>query len=164
MAKSAILAAILTGLLASPLAARDSLGVFSDWGAFRDPQVPLCYAIAAAEESRNARETDPYASIGTWPQRQVRGQVYFRLSRSAREGGPVRLTVGNAVFELEGSGSDAWATSRQSDAAIVAAMRAASRMSISATDNSGRRFSDRYSLDGAATALDAASVGCARSG
>jgi len=35
-------------------------------------------------------------------------------------------------------------------------------MSLSATDRAGRRFSDRYSLDGAATALDAATVGCAR--
>ena len=35
--------------LASPLAAKDSLGVFGDWGAFRDPAVPRCYAIAAAD-------------------------------------------------------------------------------------------------------------------
>jgi len=48
------------------------------------------------------------------------------------------------------------------DAAIVAAMRSAGTMSVSATDSAGRRFTDRYSLEGAATALDAATVGCAR--
>ena len=37
--------------LASPLAARDSLGVFGQWGAFRDPDVPRCYAIAKAQPS-----------------------------------------------------------------------------------------------------------------
>jgi hypothetical protein len=35
-------------------------------------------------------------------------------------------------------------------------------MSLTATDRAGRRFTDRYSLKGAATAMDAATVGCAR--
>ena len=48
------------------------------------------------------------------------------------------------------------------DAAIVAAMRSAGAMSVSARDAAGRRFTDRYSLAGAATAMDAATVGCAR--
>jgi hypothetical protein len=48
------------------------------------------------------------------------------------------------------------------DAAIVAAMRSADSMSVTATDRSGHRFTDRYSLRGAATAMDAATVGCAR--
>ena len=38
----------------------------------------------------------------------------------------------------------------------------AGTMSVSATDSAGRRFTDRYSLDGAATAMDAATIGCAR--
>jgi hypothetical protein len=48
------------------------------------------------------------------------------------------------------------------DAAILAAMRSAPQMTVSARDSRGRRFSDRYILEGAATALDAATVGCAR--
>lgn len=47
------------------------------------------------------------------------------------------------------------------DAAVVAALRSATRMSITARDESGRRFTDRYDLAGAATAIDAAVVGCA---
>ena len=38
--------------LAAPLAAKDSLGVFTDWGAFRDASVPRCYAIAIPTESK----------------------------------------------------------------------------------------------------------------
>ncbi len=41
-----------------PAAAKDSLGVFSDWGAFRDPSVPRCYAIAMPEAD-NARARIP---------------------------------------------------------------------------------------------------------
>jgi hypothetical protein len=34
-------------------------------------------------------------------------------------------------------------------------------MSVTGTDKAGRRFTDRFSLKGAATAMDAATVGCA---
>lgn len=144
---------------AGPLAARDSLGVFGEWGAFRDPSVPRCYAIAAAQ---NARSGQPYASVGTWPRRNVRGQVHVRLSRTAAPAATISLSVGGQRFELTGGGADAWAQGRRMDAAIVAAMRSAGSMSVSARDRSGRRFTDRYSLEGAATAMDAATVGCAR--
>ena len=148
-------------LAACPLAARDSLGVFGNWGAFRDPDVPRCYAIAAADSSRNRRDFEPYASVGTWPDRQVRGQVHFRLSRELSSNPRVRLAIGGQRFDLTGGGNDAWASDAGADAAIVAALRGGSTMSVSATDNRGNRFTDRYTLSGAATALDAASVGCA---
>ena len=163
------LAAVLTLLaLAAPLAAKDSLGVFGEWGAFRDPQVPRCYAIATAEkEARSSRpavanDHEPFASVGTWPKRGVRGQVHIRLSRTPARASNVSLAIGGERFQLTGGGGDAWAQDRRMDAAIVAAMRSAGSMSVRALDRSGRRFTDRYSLDGAATAMDAATVGCAR--
>jgi hypothetical protein len=154
-------------LLAAPLAAKDSLGVFGQWGAFRDPQVPRCYAIAAADtetraSDRNAREHAPFASVGTWPKRGVRGQLHVRLSRNLAASPRISLSLGGQRFELAGGGGDAWAKDRTMDSAIVAAMRSAGSMSVSATDRAGRRFTDRYSLEGAATAMDAATVGCAR--
>lgn len=148
--------------LAAPLSARDSLGMFSDWGAFRDPAVPRCYAIAKAAPSSARRDYQPYASVGSWPRRAIRGQVHVRLSRALGERPNVRLAVGDKRFDLTGGGGDAWAQDRAMDAAIVAAMRSASTMSVSATDAQGRRFTDRYNLAGIATALDAATIGCAR--
>jgi hypothetical protein len=156
---------IMLALIASPLAAKDSLGVFGQWGAFRDPQVPRCYAIAAAEvetRSNRVREHAPYASVGSWPKRGVRGQIHFRLSRNLAASPRITLAIGGQRFELTGGGGDAWARDRTMDAAAIAAMRSAGSMSVSASDSAGRRFTDRYSLEGAATALDAATVGCAR--
>ena len=49
------LACLALACLAVPAAARDSLGVFGSWGAFRDPQVPRCYAIAAAQPATARR-------------------------------------------------------------------------------------------------------------
>jgi len=165
--KKAIAALALLSL-AAPLAAKDSLGVFGDWGAFRDPSVPRCYAIAAAENpprsssAQRAREQAPFATIGTWPKRNLRGQVHVRLSRTTAASGAISLSIGGQQFELTGAGGNAWARDRRMDAAIVAAMRSAEAMSVNARDRAGNRFTDRYSLDGAATAMDAATVGCAR--
>ena len=159
----ALLAAAVIG--AAPLAAKDSLGVFGDWGAFRDPAMPRCYAIAAAELARGAQRQgagQAFASVGTWPKRNVRSQLHVRLSRQPASGAAISLSIGGERFALTGGGGDAWARDRRMDAAIVAAMRSAESMSVTARDRAGRRFTDHYSLDGAATAMDAATVGCAR--
>ena len=152
-------------LIASPALARDSLGVFGSWGAFSDPQSatgPRCYAIAMAAPSALKRDYQPYAAIGTWPRQQVRGQVHFRLSRRVMAGAPITLFLGGQRYKLVGGGGDAWAADRRMDAAIVAAMRSAGEMTVSARGADGRGFTNTWTLDGAATAMDAAAVGCAR--
>ena len=156
------LIAVAALTLAAPLAAKDSLGVFSDWGAFRDPSLPRCYAIAMPEDSRARRDFEPFATIGTWPRQNIRGQVHFRLSRQLAPQPRITLSIGAKSFQLTGGGGDAWAEDRTMDAAIVAAMRSASRMTVRATGTNGRRFSDSYSLSGAATAMDAATLSCSR--
>ena len=156
------LIAVAALTLAAPLAAKDSLGVFSDWGAFRDPSLPRCYAIAMPEDSRGRRDFEPFATIGTWPRQNIRGQVHFRLSRQLAQRPRITLSIGTKSFQLTGGGGDAWAEDRKMDAAIVAAMRSASRMTVRATGTNSRRFSDSYSLSGAATAMDAATLSCSR--
>ena len=144
--------------LAAPLAAKDSLGVYSSWAAFRDDSPARCYAIAKPSRDDDA---GPFASIGTWPDARVRGQVHIRLSRQIREGAEVTLRVGTRNFTLAANGRNAWAQDTGMDAAVVAEMRSATRMSVTSRDIAGRRFTDRYDLAGAATAMDAATVGCA---
>lgn len=162
MLKPVLLSLAALTAISTPLSAKESLGIFSDWGTFRDPSVPRCYAIAEAEESRFSREFEPYATIGTWPARRVRGQVHFRLSRALRENSRVSLRIGRQTFTLTGGKTDAWAQNPTMDAAIVAAMRTAETMTVRGTDTRGQRFSDSYSLTGAATAMDAATLACPR--
>lgn len=160
-ALSRLLAPILL-LAAGPALARDSLGLFENWAAFRDPAVPRCYAIAMAEPSKLQRDYQPYAAIGTWPKRAVRNQVHFRLSRRLAAEGRIVLSIDGRRFELVGGGGDAWAADRRMDAAIVAAMRSARTMTVSARGANGQGFSNTWQLSGAATAMDAAAIGCAR--
>lgn len=147
--------------LATPALARDSLGVYGNWAAFRDPAIPRCYAIAMAEPSRMERAYQPYSAIGTWPKRGERGQVHFRLSRNLASGARIVLDISGQRFELVGGGADAWAADKRMDAAVVAAMRSASEMTVATRDSAGRGFSNTYRLEGAATAMDAAAIGCA---
>lgn len=152
----AVLAAILLASAAAPLAARDSLGVFGTWAAFRDGEGPRCYAIA-----RPRSRSSGYATIAHWPRDGIRGQFHVRFSRAVAASGRARLAIGNQRFELAAQGADAWAKDPAQDAAIIAALRSASRMSVSAQAARGRRFTDRYELSGVASAIDAALVGCA---
>lgn len=156
-----LLAAATLMLVAQPLAARDSLGVFESWAAFRDGTPKRCYAIARPSNSSAA--PDAAASIAIWPERKVRGQVHVVLSRPVAEDAAVRLRVGGKDFALIAKGRNAWGANARMDAAIVAAMRSASAMSVSARSAKGA-FTDRYALGGAATAMDAAAVGCAARG
>lgn len=153
---------ILITAIGVPAKAQDSLGVFSQWGAFREPSVPRCYAISEADPSNLARDYQPYTTVASWPARRVSGQVHFRLSRARRTGSQVSLRIGRERFILMAGKADAWGRDAAMDYAIVAAMRKADTMTIYATDARGRRFSNTYRLSGAATAIDAAKLACSR--
>lgn len=145
-----------------PAVARDGLGIFGSWAAFRDPAVPRCYAIAMAQPSPFARTFQPYAVIGTWPRRGARGQLHLRLSRRTAPQARVILRIGAQHFILVAGQADAWAADSSADAAIVAAMRSATAMTVSSRDDHGRPFGNTYDLAGAATAMDTATLACAR--
>ena len=117
-----IFAVLLAGL-ATPALARDALGMFGEWAAFRDPAVPRCYAIAKAAPSTLQRDYQPYADVAFWPKQGVRGQVHFRLSRKLAGDAKITLNIGGQRIALTGGGGDAWAVDKRGDAAIVAAMR-----------------------------------------
>ncbi len=150
---------VLFLLVAAPLAARESLGVYESWAAFKDASPARCYAIAKAQGTPPA---PAYATVSNWPEKGVRGAVHFVLSRAVADKGTVRLVVGNTRFTLLAKGRNAWAKDPREDAAIVAALRSAARMSVSAEAAGSGTFTDRYTLAGVATAMDAATVGCAR--
>lgn len=162
LSRNALVTALVTLVAAAPLAAKDSLGVYANWAAFRDGRGPSCYAIAKAEPSQRSRDFAPYATISNWPAKKVRGQFHVRLSRKLAARPGINLRVGSRRFSLTGGEGDAWARDATMDAAIIAAMRSANAMTVYASDARGRRFSDSYRLKGAATAIDAATLACVK--
>ena len=157
-----LLAAALALGLTGPALARESLGIYGSWGVFRDPVVPRCYAIAKAIPSKLHRDYEPYATIGTWPKRGIRNQVHFRMSRKMAADPRLILRIGGERFQLTGGGGDAWAADAKMNAAIVARLRSASSVTVFARGADGRGFSNTWQLDGVASAMDAAAIGCAK--
>lgn len=153
----------LTGLMllaATPMAERESLGVFDRWAAFVDRAPLRCYAIAAPARTGAATAWRPFASIASWPRRGIRGQLHIRLSRERDARSRVTLSIDERRFDLVAGSADAWAADARADAAIIAAIRSSRSMSVETLAKSGAPFADVYALRGAATAIDAAALGC----
>ena len=151
---------ICLALAAPAWAERQSAGIFFQWGAFQEEG--RCFAIAEPERSPRVRGWKPFASIGYWPEQGVSGQLHIRLSRQKREGSAVLLTIDERTWQLVGGGNNAWAPDRRADAEIVAAMRTGLGMIVETRSDRGARVRDYYRLRGAASAIDAAAVACAR--
>jgi hypothetical protein len=149
--------------LAVPAEAQpQSLGIFGTWGAFREGG--RCYAIAEPHQPPRPGDGRGFASVSYWPARAVAGQAFFRLTRAKREGSAVLLRIDDRTFQLRGGGGDAWAPDPAADSAIVSAMRTGIEMSVETRSASGALVRDSYRLRGAATAVDAAAIACARRG
>jgi hypothetical protein len=86
------------------------------------------------------------------------GQFAARLSRVPRPGAAVMLHIGDRPFLLMAEGDMAWSRGPAQEQAIIAAMRGASGMRVEARSLGGGRIVDRYSLDGAPLAIDAAAA------
>jgi hypothetical protein len=86
------------------------------------------------------------------------GQFAARLSRVPRAGATVMLHIGEQPFLLMAQGDMAWSRGPKQEQAIIAAMRVSGGMRVEARSPGGGRIVDRYSLDGAPLAIDAAAA------
>ena len=128
------------------------------WASFDRGQ--SCEAMARPLLPARERDAQPYVAIAFDRGGPRHGQLFAQLRRPARAGSSVILTVGDQPFLLAAHGASAWSKDARQEAAIIAAMRAAGGMRIESRDASGRRFTDRFLLDGAPTAIDAAAAAC----
>ena len=151
------LLAALTLLLSAPASAVGLLFAGGQWVALDRGQ--SCEAASRSE--RIALKGKVQARAGFAFDRSRRGQFFAQLSRVPRDGSTIILPVGDRPFLLVGRGDWAWSRDPAQEAAIMEAVRAAGGMRIQARDRGGSRFTDRYLLDGAPTAIDAAAAHCA---
>jgi len=160
--KPLILLGLAASMISVPAIAKDSLGIFNSWGAFRDADIPRCYAIAESEEITGKAERKSFATVGFWPKRAIRRQFHVRLSRDRSTNSRVVVSIAGRRFQLTASRKDGWSQDKRMDAAIVAAIRSATSMTVESVGRDGKPIVDAYRLRGAATAIDAASLGCSR--
>ena len=68
------------------------------------------------------------------------------------------LHIGNQPFLLMAQGDMAWSRGPRQEQAIIAAIRVNGGMRVESKGPAGGRIVDRYSLDGAPLAIDAAAA------
>jgi hypothetical protein len=146
-------------LIAAPASAAQLLFAGGQWAALDRGES----CEAASRSLRIAQKGKVQARAGfAFDGSGVRhGQFFAQLSRVPRAGSTVILTVGSQPFLLATRGQWAWSRDPAQESAIIAAVRSAGGMRVDSRDPSGRRFVDRYLLDGAPTAIDAAAARCA---
>ena len=150
--------ALLLCVIAAPLLGKERLGAYQSWAAFKDAEIPRCYAIGSPYESSG---TGGSVSVGFWPKLGLSHQLSVRLSRPRSSNAGIRLSVGGRRFQLIADGNTGRAKDRAMDLAIIAAMRSAGSLSVQSTGVNGGTITDAYALRGVASAIDAAALGCA---
>ena len=145
---------------ASPVDARDRLGIYQSWAAFKDAETPRCYAIAAPESRISGSVRPGYFSIGFWPRKAVKHQIYVSLSRDRSSNSGITISVGGRRFRLKAAQTGGWAADQRMDVALVAAIRSSASLSVESIGRDGLAIVDAYSLRGAPSAIDAAALGC----
>jgi hypothetical protein len=121
-----------------------------------------CEALAKPLAAAKSHDLQPYVAIAFDRAGPRHGQLFAQLRRPARPGSSVIVTIGDQPFLLAARGASAWSKDARQETAMLAAVRIAGGMRIDARDSSGRRMADRYLLDGAPTAIDAAAAACRR--
>ena len=150
-------AALLLVAAAAPAGAARILFAGGKWAAIDFDS--RCEARSKALWARQS--TQPYAGFAFDPSRRIQGRFYVHLNRAARDGASVIATIGSQPFLLAGKGEWAWSRNGEQQRALLEAARYGRSMRVESRDRSGRRIVDRYSLAGAATAIDAAAAACA---
>ena len=120
-----------------------------------------CEALSRSVKIAAKGKVQALAGFTFSADRRQWGEFHARLSRMPRANASVMLKVGDQPFLLVSRGNDAWSTGPLQDQAIIAAMRTGGWITVESRDGAGRRFTDPYNSDGAATAIDAAAARCA---
>ena len=151
---------LLLGMLASAAMARGAV-IYAGgaWAAI--DRGAACEALSRSVRIAAKGKVQAEAGFTFSADRRRWGEFHARLRRMPREGAAVMLNVGGQPFLLVSRGNAAWSAGPLQEQAIIAALRGGNGMSVESRDGGGRRFIDPYSLEGAATAIDAAAAACA---
>ncbi len=141
-------------------AERRRAGIFFGWGVFTENRPKNCFAATRPAVRSGDGSASPHASISFGPGRP--GELYVRLRAVPRAGSSVLLRIDGRSFPLAARGHDAWLADARATQIVVALMRTGTTMTVETRAKSGARIRDIYALKGAASAIDAAAVACAR--
>ena len=153
---------LLPTLAVSLLGAGQVVGSWGSWAAI--DRGSSCEAVSRSPRPPTKNRPASVAGFRFAADRRQWGQFHLALSRAPRPGTSVMLEIGGQPFLLVTRGRDAWSRGSLQDEAIITAIRGARTMKAQARDSTGRRFTERFDLNGAPTAIDSAAARCSLRG
>lgn len=140
------------------------LGEFTDWkaAAFNEEGGKGCFIMSGPKRSEgNYTRRDPtFVHVTHRTAAGTRDVVSVTAGYTYKPDSVVTITIGDKKFTLFTKDGAAWADDG-TDRALVAAMKAGSRMVVQGTSSRGTLTTDTYSLSGFSAAYKAISEACA---
>jgi hypothetical protein len=161
--KTAALALALV-LAATPVMAQSArvLGDFRDWSSFAadDGSGTICFAMTKPKTSDPAAEGQAYLYITNRPGEDVSGEFNVVAGYTFQTGSVATVSVGGQSFSLFTQNDAAWLDDSGQSAALAAAIRAGSALTVQGVNAAGTQVIQNYSLSGATAAQQAISAEC----
>jgi invasion protein IalB len=154
---------------AAPAAAAPAtIGTFKAWSAYMSSEAgdKTCFAAAQPQDSKYSRTIstrgDAFFMITTIPSKNIRNEASTIIGYPFKAGSAVTANVDGTDFKMffnDATGETSWAMQDQ-EAALVAAMKKGTKLSVKSTSSRGTEVTDNYSLSGISAALDAVAKEC----
>ncbi len=146
---------ICVSALASPATARENLGVFGNWGAFKERGA--CYAIAVPTQSEAGKRSEPYITVSQFLPAGSAPQIMVATGASSRT---VSVRAGGQNFRPTVRNESAWMPDSRGDQLMIQAFMASSSVNVEITTARGNHLFDRYALTGFGDAWKTAQAAC----
>ncbi|WP_105439303.1 invasion associated locus B family protein [Neorhizobium sp. T25_13] len=144
---------------ARPGSAPTMIKTFGAWGlySYSTDGRKHCYALSTPQEARpaNVDHGNNYILVAPDPRA---GSYYPQavMGYDILGGSEITVAVDGRNFSMTSKGNSAWTKNAIDDAALVAAMKSGSSMTLSAISKRGTRTNYKYALAGITAALTAA--------
>lgn len=161
-----LLALALTVLLAAPQPAdaRELLDRYDAWEAFShgEGNERMCFiaSVPTRDQGNYNQRGEIQASVTHLPNINVRDEFSIAAGYEYRDGSEVEVRIGGNKYYLFTQGENAWARDKETDEAIIRAMRRGRTMRVRGVSWRGTRTTDTYSLIGFTDAYDRALRAC----
>ena len=152
-------ASVLASSAASAMAQTPTrIGEFNDWGAFSYDSGggKVCYALSVptSKEPANVDHGDNFFLVTQRAKQNVTYEPQFMAGYTLKEGSKVTVSIDGKPFTFFTKENSAWVENAAQEPALVAAMKAGSKMIVKAVSRRGTNTTYEYSLSGVTAALD----------
>ncbi|WP_425416678.1 invasion associated locus B family protein [Oricola indica] len=137
------------------------IGDYNDWSAFsyNSGGSKVCYTLSVpipgSEKPSGVNHGTNFFIVTQRTNQNVSYEPQFMADYSLQDASKVTVTIGDQSFTFFTKEKSAWAENAAQEPALVAAMKAGSKMTVTATSARGTNTSYDYSLSGVTASLNA---------